>query len=364
MRASLAAASWLTLCATATVATDSTDPQYAAFIAPISDEMSALPAANVSKAEIGPMELGKRQFNCPSGYASCAGLGGANAGQQNTCCQPGTNCQLDQNRNVACCPNGQQCNADLAQNGYNGFNGYNGLTTFVTNGVLVTSQIGGYNGFNGLETCTSNGIIITAINGQGCYGYNGNGYNGLTTYTSNGIVVTGYNGNGYNGYNGYNGFLGASVTTYTSNGVLLTTTFANTGAGPTTEASSITNSYFTYPALPTTFPNAAVCSAAYADCQTDYQKCTAQLGGGGNGATITLPGGNQVQVGATVTLGPTATSICSSLSQSACRGLALSNCNTYGVNGVSGNMAMPTGVAPMYGVGVGVALGVAGNLMG
>ena len=79
--------------------------------------------------------------------------------------------------------------------------------------------------------------------------------------------------------------------------------------------------------------------------------------------TITgIGGGTTVQGGATAT---GAASICSSLSQEACYGLQLSNCNAYGTVGSGGSFVVSGAAAPTgcprryYEIGVGVAVGVA-----
>ncbi|KAI9827540.1 MAG: hypothetical protein M1832_004890 [Thelocarpon impressellum] len=284
-----------------------------------------------SKLDSSPKTIGlvRRQNNCPANFISCAGV-------QNTgaCCQAGTSCQLDQAGRVACCPNGAQCSGTLNNNNINNNNGFqpnNG------NGFIVIGTSTSYyqnNNINpGTTFTTSNGIVVPVT---------------TTSFTtSNGIVVP------------------VQTTSYTtSNGIVVpvatTTTTPQYWNGGI--VSSVTNQYYTYPALPTTFANAALCSSGFQDCQTEYQKCTAALGANANGIAITGPnGGGVTVVSATVTLGPSATSICSSLSQSACRNLVLSSCATYGVNGVRN--AAPTGCIPVYAAGIGVALGVAGQVM-
>ncbi|KAI9864941.1 MAG: hypothetical protein M1813_002712 [Trichoglossum hirsutum] len=126
----------------------------------------------------------------------------------------------------------------------------------------------------------------------------------------------------------------------------------------------IANQYYTYPAIPTSFSNAAACSSAWTGCQIEYQKCTAQLAGRTDGITISAPGNGITIPGATVGGGVVSTvnsiSICQTLSQQACYGLQIMNCPAY--NGVPAAATM-CGPA-MYGIGVGFALGIAGQIIG
>ena len=90
------------------------------------------------------------------------------------------------------------------------------------------------------------------------------------------------------------------------------------------------------------------------------------------GVTVSGPGGGITQQGAIAPL--SAESICSSLSAEACHGLALAQCSTLGgaaqtaaagtfVAG-NANAALTRCAVAFYGVGMGVAVGVAGHVMG
>lgn len=146
----------------------------------------------------------------------------------------------------------------------------------------------------------------------------------------------------------------ASTTTTT---VPPTGSFQQTGVAPTGQ-SYLPNQYYPlFGVIPTTYSNAAACSSAYTTCQRDAQQCTSALANGVPGVTVSAPGG-----GATITaiasLGQvSASAICSSLSSQACSGLIVEACASFG------NAAM-TRCAPMYGVGAGVAVGIAGQLLG
>jgi hypothetical protein len=140
----------------------------------------------------------------------------------------------------------------------------------------------------------------------------------------------------------------------------------------------VTNSLYAFPAVATSFSNAAACSAAATRCATNYALCTSALEvgvttGAAYGVTIAVSGGGGVTVvGATHTALPTesAVSVCQSLSSQACHGLSVARCATTGTAGdfyvgtATGNAAGPriTGAPCLVGVvaGVGVGLGLAG----
>ena len=89
--------------------------------------------------------------------------------------------------------------------------------------------------------------------------------------------------------------------------------------------------------------------------------------------TVSGIGGGVTQQGAMPVA--SAESICSSLSAEACHGLQLSQCSTLGgaakttgsgasfIVGGSANIG-PTKCAALYGVGIGVAVGLAGQVVG
>ncbi|KAH0544989.1 hypothetical protein FGG08_000915 [Glutinoglossum americanum] len=136
-----------------------------------------------------------------------------------------------------------------------------------------------------------------------------------------------------------------------------------TVAAAITTPSPISNQYYTFPAIPTSFANAAACSSAWSGCQNEYRKCTAQLAGRTDGITISAPSAGITIVGASTSVGGgviNSVSICQTLSQQACYGLQIMNCPAY--NGVA---AAATIYGPaVYGVGVGFALGIAGQIIG
>ena len=81
----------------------------------------------------------------------------------------------------------------------------------------------------------------------------------------------------------------------------------------------------------------------------------------GFGAGITVPG---------VSITASAAAVCSSLSSQACYGLQLANCQTFGTAAAAATATVfnPNGAGNrcqgmMYGVGVGVAVGLAGQVL-
>ncbi|KAF1996246.1 hypothetical protein P154DRAFT_498811 [Amniculicola lignicola CBS 123094] len=160
-----------------------------------------------------------------------------------------------------------------------------------------------------------------------------------------------------------------STGTATTNPFVVVTTTTATGSQPSFvqsggaqgTRSTVDNPYFPIAYIPTTYTNAAACSSAYSSCQTDAASCTAALANGLPGVTITAPNG-----GATITaiasLGmPSAVAICSSLSLQACYNLDVAACANFG-NGNTG-AAATRGCGGLYGLGAGVAVGIAGQLL-
>lgn len=133
----------------------------------------------------------------------------------------------------------------------------------------------------------------------------------------------------------------------------------------------VSNAYYPFPYLPTNFPNAAICTSSYSSCATEYARCTYSLESGDSGVTVSGAGVGITKAAAIPDI--TAASICSSLSTEACHGLQLAGCATYGsaAAGTAGGsfvtsaIAAPTGCAGMYrvGMGVGVAIGIAGQMV-
>ncbi|KAI9738641.1 MAG: hypothetical protein M1834_008146 [Cirrosporium novae-zelandiae] len=148
--------------------------------------------------------------------------------------------------------------------------------------------------------------------------------------------------------------LGGTTTTTTTSSTS-GFAFGSTTATATVAASTITNPYFPWVYIPTTYPNAAECTSAYSSCQTEYSSCTSSLATMGYAVTISAAGGGVTQA-ATGTAA--AISICSSLSAKGCYGLRETQCDAFGT--ATGNAAPARCTGAMYGIGVGMAIGFAG----
>lgn len=123
--------------------------------------------------------------------------------------------------------------------------------------------------------------------------------------------------------------------------------------------SMVPNSFYPFPPIATTHINAAACSSAYTSCSENAESCTRALASGMPGVTISAPNGG-VTITAIASLGvESANSICASLSSQACSGLIVEACARYG-DGVN---AAERRCGNMYGVGAGVAVGIAGQLL-
>jgi hypothetical protein len=160
----------------------------------------------------------------------------------------------------------------------------------------------------------------------------------------------------------------ATIGTATTSGLLFV---GATGGSQTSGASSrsyVPNPYYpAFPYIPTTYQNAAACSSAYTTCQSDFASCTSYLGGsaGAHGVTVSAPNGGVTVAGPTTTYAPSfATAVCSSISSQGCFGLVVEACGNFGTGGGSqGAAPRCTGVLK-YGAGVGVAVGLAGQVFG
>ena len=139
--------------------------------------------------------------------------------------------------------------------------------------------------------------------------------------------------------------------------------------------STVPNSYFPFIYLPTSFSNAAHCSSSVSSCASAFTSCTSSLGGGANGITapgVTITGPGVGATGQSPIPSASAASVCSSLSTQACYPLQLTNCPMYGTAGETAPSAAtfiapnaaPERCAALYGVGVGMAVGLAGRMIG
>ncbi|TVY81577.1 hypothetical protein LSUE1_G003404 [Lachnellula suecica] len=211
--------------------------------------------------------------------------------------------------------------------------------------------------------CTAGSICTTdkakniacCPTGASCTGTLTQAASATTTGSGTGIVLGGTTGTG-------------STTTAT------TTTTGATATIPGA-ASYVTNQYFPFPIIATSYSNSAACNSAFQACQTNYAACTADLAGGGSGFAVTIvaPAGG-VTVSPTIqSLGAaSATSICSSLSSEACYNIQSSNCAQFG-DGSGGSFVVSStknaaarqtvGCMAAAGMMAGVGLGIAGQMV-
>jgi len=138
--------------------------------------------------------------------------------------------------------------------------------------------------------------------------------------------------------------------------------------------SFVENPFFPFPYAATYFYNRADCSSAVRQCDANFDACTAQLptqtAGAGFGVTIVVPGmdgGTTITGGVAVSVdAASATSICSSLSTVACRGLEMDMCTMTGTYvdgfyfGTGNAAARPTPPPCARAVAGAVAAGLAG----
>ncbi|KAI9800350.1 MAG: hypothetical protein M1825_004120 [Sarcosagium campestre] len=152
---------------------------------------------------------------------------------------------------------------------------------------------------------------------------------------------------------GAGGFLIAGGVAPTTAATTTTSTTGMTSTAMTTGGSTANRAY-SFASYPSSFSNSQVCSSVFSACSSEFNRCTLAVGGSGtNGVTVAGPG-----VGATVGQGgASASSVCSSLSSSACHGVVLQSC------AFTAAAAVPTDCVPLYGVGAGIAFGLAGQML-
>lgn len=157
---------------------------------------------------------------------------------------------------------------------------------------------------------------------------------------------------------------GSSGATQTSSSFLFpqpvgATPTTTSNENPQVTGSTLSGAAYPFIYVPTTFPNAAMCSAYYSACQTDFVRCTSALGsqyrvtvGGNDGGGLTVGGAPAASEVA---------STCSSLSMSACHGLQIANCPSYGGQaGDTGNSASGVRVANLKDLMLALVVGVTG----
>ena len=210
--------------------------------------------------------------------------------------------------------------------------------------------------------CPSDQHFCSGANGSvGCC--DGNAHcaqdsSGQVACCRNGAVCTGQAGGG-----SPTGQITQTTPTTPTTTAVTSPTAAGNGNG-NGGGSTVPNAFFPYVYLPTTYPNADLCTSAFSSCRSEFFRCTSSLQNG-NGVTVSGAGGG---ITAQPALGSaSAGSICSSLSTKACYNLGLGNCPMYGTGTAgggtfsAGNGAVPTRCAQLYRVGVAVVVGVAGQ---
>jgi hypothetical protein len=196
---------------------------------------------------------------------------------------------------------------------------------------------------NHVACCPDNAVCTGTISGGSTIsGFTGNtGNTGSTTAAGGGFIVP---------------TSGAS-TTSTQTG------FITGNPSSTTAPAPITNQYYTYPAQPTVWANSAACIQGWQDCQADFAKCTAYLGGQA-GVTISAPNGGVTVSGGGGSSVANGVGICSSLSSQACGSGTVQTCVQFGSGTSSGNAAVQGRCGPGYVMAaVGVGMGVAGQML-
>ncbi|KAF2198891.1 hypothetical protein GQ43DRAFT_442951 [Delitschia confertaspora ATCC 74209] len=243
----------------------------------------------------------KRQSTCTKGYNACAYIGASGL-----CCKSDTVCSADAAGHVACCPLRAACTGTIVVGG----------------GNLISSTPS-----NPFQTGGSTIPFVTAS---------------TTAAVGGGAII----------------FPSTTPTPTTTGG------FVQNPTGATSFVhSTVSNAFYPFPYIPTTYTNAAACSSAYTSCQADANSCLTALASGVQGVTISAPNG-----GATVTaiasLGPqSASQVCQSLSSQACYGLQVNACQAFGNGRGNQNGAAKMGCRNLYEIVAGLAVGVAGQML-
>ena len=247
------------------------------------------------------LELRRRQ-NCPKGYpVNCANLNAAGV-----CCKSNQICTNDFAGHVACCPTGAACSGTIASSG--------SASTTTGTGAGLSSDSGSATGIiiGGTSSPTSGSTAASTATGAATGPTSANG----------GIVIVP---------------AGATAAAGAPTGGTAT-------SGAATSKSYVQNPYYPFAYIPTTYANAAACSSAYTSCQGDVASCTRALAGGSASGivpaiSVGVTTASAGLVSAATTYDPAfASSVCNSLSSSACYGLVVEACGNFGTgNGASGN---------------------------
>lgn len=111
--------------------------------------------------------------------------------------------------------------------------------------------------------------------------------------------------------------------------------------------STVSNQYYPFIAIPTSYANSQACLSAYTLCSSASQACFNSLAGT-IGVTVSGLGSQGLtQSGISGTVVSSASAICSSLSSRGCYNLQSSQCNSFGGGGATGTQGLvQTGAAP------------------
>jgi hypothetical protein len=143
-----------------------------------------------------------------------------------------------------------------------------------------------------------------------------------------------------------------------------------TGTATATSVSYVSDQYFVFPAIATSFADSDACFSALSECSTNYGICTSDLVSGGFGVTVVVPGTTTIEPTLTALPLTSATSICASLSSKACYDLQSAQCAQTGTSsgfyvgstnaGPRPTAACRAGVVAAVGIGMGMGMGFLG----
>ncbi|ESZ89803.1 hypothetical protein SBOR_9809 [Sclerotinia borealis F-4128] len=113
------------------------------------------------------------------------------------------------------------------------------------------------------------------------------------------------------------------------------TTGTPASVSATVTGAYVSNAYFPFPILPTSYANSAACASATNSCAKNYALCTVDLEGGMGGAvTVSAPNGGVTVAPSTPSGGylgsVSAASVCQSLSSVACAAVESAGCGQFG----------------------------------
>lgn len=124
-----------------------------------------------------------------------------------------------------------------------------------------------------------------------------------------------------------------STTPFVLGGTTQTSATITASAPLASGYSTLSNAYYPFLVIPTTYANQQDCLSAYSSCQSASTACFSSLAGQ-NGVTISGVGSQGItQAGASGTIAQSAQSICSTLYQSGCYNIQTSVCTNFASGG-------------------------------